>query len=645
MKKPALGFVCLFLLAWPAVAQKSPDDQEKSIRSLPDDTAKVNRWNALATDIQFQDPTRAIAILREATRLADALNYDYGLSVGYGLRATLFFYETRLDSSKLLLDKAFALVDKREDIPSRRQAAFLIQRYASIYQQRQRYDSAVLAYQDAAARFTGLGDKTKLIYCYYNLSNIYNSLADTKNASLYAHETFRIARQTGDSTFILRGYMALADAFISLRNYDSVHYVSRQGLVIANRFNNLFPIGKFHSLLGTYHDYRGRYDSSIFHFQAALDAYSAINLGYEVALTQQNIGHAWLQKKEYEKAIGYLEQGAQLSRQRKLDQVLRLCLADLVEAEEQRGRPERSFQYLKEYVAVNDSLQHRQNRQVVYDLETKYQTQKKEAQLQLQQNQIRQQTLVNYLLAGGIGLLSLAAFFMYYAYRQRRRWQEQRIRQLEKERQLSASEMVIKGQEEERGRLAKDLHDGLGGLLSGVKYSLTNMKSNVVLDAQHALAFERSLDMLDNAITELRRVAHNMMPEVLVRFGLVEAIKSYCESVRQSGIFQLDFQFVGLPERLDSGKEIIVYRLVQELLNNAAKHARATHVLVQVARHENEVTITVEDNGVGFDLKVIDQAKGAGWSSIRSRVDYLKGRVDIQSAPGAGTSVLISIPL
>src|SRR5690606_10625434 len=123
---------------------------------------------------------------------------------------------------------------------------------------------------------------------------------------------------------------------------------------------------------------------------------------------------------------------------------------------------------------------------------------------------------------------------------------------------LIVSEAVIKGQDEERGRLAKDLHDGLGGLLSGVKFSLTNMKSNVVLAGESALVFERSLDMLNHSITELRRVAHNMMPEVLVKFGLSEALKSYCDSLRESKIYKVDFQSIGMENRVASNTEIFI---------------------------------------------------------------------------------------
>ena len=367
-------------------------------------------------------------------------------------------------------------------------------------------------------------------------------------------------------------------------------------------------------LLGTYFDYRAQYDSAIHHFTSAYNAFNTINLGYETSLALYHIGHAHLQKKNFDVATNYLQRALAKSKGLKLDQVMRLCLVDLAVAEEYLGNFRESYRYLKEYIAVNDTIVQRNNRKLVYDLETKYQVEQKEAQLLLQQNEIKQKNLLNYLLAGAIISILIISFFMFYAFRQRRRLQEQRIRELEREKQLMASEAIIKGQEEERGRLAKDLHDGLGGLLSGVKFSLTNMKSNVFLDADSALVFERSLDMLDHSIAELRRVAHNMMPEVLVRFGLEEAVKSYCESVRQSGIFQVDFQVVGTLQRFDSNKEIIVYRIIQELLNNATKHANATHVLVQLAAHENELSLTVEDNGVGFNTNKLDHDMGSGWA-------------------------------
>ena len=155
--------------------------------------------------------------------------------------------------------------------------------------------------------------------------------------------------------------------------------------------------------------------------------------------------------------------------------------------------------------------------------------------------------------------------------------------------------------------------------------------------------FERSLDMIDTSIKELRRVAHNMMPEMLVKFGLDEALKEYCNSLNATKLIAVKYQSFGMDARLDSSKEIIVYRIVQELLNNILKHAAASETLVQLVKEQSRLSIVVEDNGKGFDPALLENNKGAGWTSIRSRVDYLQGHLDINSETGKGTSVTIDI--
>jgi signal transduction histidine kinase len=136
-----------------------------------------------------------------------------------------------------------------------------------------------------------------------------------------------------------------------------------------------------------------------------------------------------------------------------------------------------------------------------------------------------------------------------------------------------------------------------------------------------------------------------MMPEVLVKFGLSEALKSYCESLRTSQIFKIDFQFIGVEKRLEANTEIFIYRIIQELLNNISKHAKARQVLVQLSLHAGEMQVTVEDNGKGLDVSQLEKSTGAGWTNIRSRIEYLKGKVDVQSTSGQGTSVHITIPI
>ena len=200
-------------------------------------------------------------------------------------------------------------------------------------------------------------------------------------------------------------------------------------------------------------------------------------------------------------------------------------------------------------------------------------------------------------------------------------------------------------QEQERSRFAKDLHDGLGGMLWGVKLSLSNMRGNMILAADQVPLFERSLDMLDTSISELRRVAHNLMPEALVKFGLSVALKDFCDFINSSKAINVVFQTVGNEKRLNISTEVVLYRIINELSNNALRHASASELLIQLNYDDQSLTITVEDNGIGFDKEILNTTTGAGWPNIKSRIEYLKGLLDVETGTGNGTSVNITIPL
>ncbi|MBC7867466.1 MAG: histidine kinase, partial [Gloeobacteraceae cyanobacterium ES-bin-316] len=213
----------------------------------------------------------------------------------------------------------------------------------------------------------------------------------------------------------------------------------------------------------------------------------------------------------------------------------------------------------------------------------------------------------------------------------------------ETDKKLMAVEAVLKGEEQERTRLAQDLHDGLGGMLSGIKFSFTSIKGDLIMTPENKLAFERSMDMLDGSIQEMRRVAHNMMPEALVKFGLDTALKDFCQDINQTGALQLSYQSIGLDAAvIDQSVSITIYRIVQELVNNTMKHSGARNCLVQVSLLNPILSVTVEDDGSGFDASL---ANGMGWKNICSRVEFLKGKLDIKSGENEGTSVHIETNL
>ena len=262
----------------------------------------------------------------------------------------------------------------------------------------------------------------------------------------------------------------------------------------------------------------------------------------------------------------------------------------------------------------------------------------------MQESQLKQKSIVNYIVIGSAAALLIISVLLIINYRHKQKNQLQRITDLETQQQLTATEAVLKGEEQERTRLAKDLHDGLGGMLSGIKYSMNSMKGNLIMTPDNAQAFERSMDMLDSSIKEMRRVAHNLMPEALVKFGLDTALKDFCNSINQSGALKVSYQSIGLDNQIiDQTIAITIYRIIQELINNTIKHAAATQAIVQLSKSNGTLSVTVEDDGKGFDSTILQGTKGIGWSNIQSRVDFMKGKLDVQSAPGNGTSVLIEL--
>ncbi|NSL85296.1 sensor histidine kinase [Chitinophaga sp. Mgbs1] len=242
--------------------------------------------------------------------------------------------------------------------------------------------------------------------------------------------------------------------------------------------------------------------------------------------------------------------------------------------------------------------------------------------------------------------LFLAAAFLYYAFQQRSRAlrQKQQLHELELDKINQAHRMTVlsamlEGQEQERTRLARDLHDGLGGLLSGVKIELSAIHTPETTTPQQAVV-SKTLHHLDSAVDELRRIARSMMPEVLLTYGLGEATKEYCSGLRKSGI-PVSCQVYHYRNDMSHTRQVTLYRIMQELLNNAVKHAAATQILVQLQQRDDRIFLVVEDDGRGFDTAQLQALKGAGLANIQSRVDMLQGTLEVESAAGTGSTFTI----
>ncbi len=622
------------------------DKQEyDKMKSLPDDTTKVNKLINYAEKIQFASPIDADNVLNNAIDISRKLNYEYGLARSYGFLSEMLFYEMKLDSSRQMMENAFTLIDRKKDLASEELKASLLLRMGALNQQQQETDSAIQYYLESANLYGKLGFPEKSIVAFYNISGIYRYLGDTAQALYYARQTRAIAVSSNDSIYLLRSLIVLGDAFVLSEKYDSVLWSASAGLAMEQRLKMPFAYGKFHDLLGQYYSNNTlKYDSAIYHFKIALDTISFFEIPFDQAIVLQHLGEIYLKKGDYISSINYSKKASDQARKLDLNHVLFYTLKNISRAYDAIDNYQESLKYLKDFLIVSDTLQNRNNRKAVMELEARYQTQKKEAQLAVQLKTIQKKTFTNYLLAIGLLAIACISILIIFLFRNKQKLQRQRINELETEKQLAATEAVLKGEAQERTRLAKDLHDGLGGMLSGIKYSFQTMKGNMIMTPENQEAFERSMDMLDSSINEMRRVAHNMMPEALVKFGLDTALKDYCNDINKSGVLKVTYQSDGLQSAIiDQTTSITLYRIVQELVSNTIRHARATTAIVQLILSEQGIALTVEDNGKGFDTTILQHTKGIGWSNIQSRVDFLKGRLDVKSSEEKGTSVLIEI--
>ena len=261
---------------------------------------------------------------------------------------------------------------------------------------------------------------------------------------------------------------------------------------------------------------------------------------------------------------------------------------------------------------------------------------------QLQKLQLTKRNIIIAIIGAVFLLLVLISWLLYnrYKIKQENKLQNEVLKQQEK-----AAKDIIQAEENERQRIAGELHDGLGQLFSAVKMNLSGIKDNLNFkDEQSRVIFSKTVDMVDESCREVRVISHQMAPNALLKSGLTSAIRDFISKIDARKL-KINLETFGLKERLDQSTEAVLYRVIQESVNNVIKHAGASSLDIQLSRDEEGINVMIEDNGVGFSVEKQDASHGMGLKNIISRVNYLKGSVEVSSEPGKGTLVAIHIPL
>ncbi len=655
MKVAGMWGLFLLLVTAPVIKLKGQskiqDSLYQQLRHEMPDTSRVQLYIALGKQYINQHPDSALLYLNKAANLAQTIGYIKGIIRAYANQTDVLNRQLAFDQALQLNRKSLALAKKHR---LKQQIANSYQNLGISYSYKGEYETSLDYYLKSLSIYEGLQSKPSLQITYSNLCALYTiNIRDYSKAIYYGEKALQLAHESQDNTAIASARLNMGAALMHLKKYSEAKVSFQEAYVRSKEASNTYVQSIALLSLGDVQLQTRHYAEAIPFFDQMLQLTQQTPNIASQAMAFRGLAVCHLNTKQLHKAQQYARQSVELCRKHSLLEIWDHSAFIWSDIELALGNLKGYNDLWQEGDSIQNLTLTEKSQQNLRELEAKYETGKKIALIgqlqkekQIQQLSLKQKNTLNYVFSGAlISLLSVGLLFykttrnQKIITRQTQTLQQQRIRELEQSQQLLAANSMIQGQEVERRRLAQDLHDGLGGMLSGIKLSLSDMKGNLILSEENAARFSVSLEQLDNTIRELRRVAHSLMPEALVRFGLTRALQDFCNELGRAAQLHIDLQIIGIDTRLHSDIEITIYRIVQELLNNVVRHANATTVLVQIAQTDELLSLTIEDNGQGFAPEQISE--GIGLANIRSRVDYLKGTLDIQTAPGAGTAINI----
>ena len=632
------------LLSYSLPAQVlNKDSLLRLLTTAKDDTGKVHLLFSLSDQYETSEPEKAKKYSRWAGQLSNKLNFEPGVFKHYRHLAYISAYQSQYDSllfySKLVLDMARA----KKDTFYIGVSLFNI---GEAYKFLSDYENGLEYTLQGVEILEGKGYTSLETGLYGGLQGTYLMLKQYNKAIEYGKKAVEIGRTMPDQNPLVSALTNLANCYGEVQLFAEAKKLYHEAITICKEIENKSIEAMCYEGLADVALKENQVDAIKVYAEKALALHTGVQNRFGIMASKQALAVYYLHVKDLAVAKNYAVDALKIAEEENYLDGKAEVLNTLSAISFASHDMPQAFRYADESKKITEKIFTESVANKDAQWRVKYETEKKDTQLKLQKATIRQKNTLNYFLIGTAATLLIISALFYRNYKQKQKLQQQRIYELETEKQLTATEAVLKGEEQERTRLAKDLHDGLGGMLSGIKYSFQNMKGNLIMTPENAQAFERSMEMLDSSIKEMRRVAHNMMPEALVKFGLDTALRDFCNDINQSGALVVNYQSINMEDAvIEQTTAITIYRIVQELINNIIKHAAAKTAILQVTKSGGHISLTVEDDGNGFDTSILRQASGIGWANIQNRVDFLKGSVDVQSENKNGTSVHIEFDL
>lgn len=560
----------------------------------------------MAEEVFKKNWDTAVIYYKKAIEAAKKYRLERKLDELYAVIHNSFVYQGNFPSAMNIANEGLTAASRRND---KRQMLHYTSLVAAAYFRQNLYEKALSEYKKAEVLAGNLGDAENaslnlvtLADVYYGMGNVYTQKGDSARALYYLNKAFA--------------------EFISLENNPNFirHYMVS---------NTLYKTGVAYRTLGDLH-------RAFTYAQSALDSCKngGCNL-YEKAEYYVLAGDALTNMDKYDEARTYLYEGKRIAEEIRHAENARDAYNSLSVFYARQKMYDSAWVYNRRYTILKDSIINERTRFRTEEIDAIYDIAEKDRQIARQNNQ--RNILVSSFI---VLLLTLAFLYNRYRLRQKNRYQQELNRQ-----QNELFNAIAAAQEEERKRIAQDIHDGLGSVLSAAKLKMEEVK-----EIRPELAvndkFLSGVSLIDEASSELRNISHNIMPATLSKLGLVPALKNLSEKISSHKGLQVQFIAHEFERRTDEQTEISIYRIVMELLNNVVKHAGATKAIVQLVQYPDNINITVEDNGKGFEAsKVSEDKTGIGLGSVLARVEYLKGKMEIDSKNSKGTTVIIDIPL
>ncbi|MEO6405035.1 MAG: sensor histidine kinase [Ferruginibacter sp.] len=635
----AYPLLLISFLSFSANAQQAVIDSIEKLVPGQRDSILAGSYNELTWQYRTIDQDKAIDYGHKAIELGNKINFPKAVAQAFNDLGIIYYDKQDFLNALSSYKKAYEI---RLKLGDKKGIAALYNKIGIVYQKESRFDSALIYAQKALELYEQINDKIGISYSLNNIGIVNQNVGNLDEAIKYQQQSIAIKEEINDKLGLSGSYVNLGNIYLQKNEtlkakqyFEKAENISRQignPEYLSNALNNLASL----------YQKMGNYNKAIPMIEESLNI--RIKLGDikgEVSCLV-NWGALLTESKNYAGAENKYLAGL------KLADTLVSCRSEkaklydgLSMLYQLTGDYKKSMEMARHTIEINNSIYTDQMNQRFSEMETKFQTAKKDKQIQEQQFELIKK---QYWLYGSVALAVLLAL-LGYSYNRRRELKQEKRLQLEVIRQQDiATKGIINAEENERKRIAADLHDGIGQMMSAAKMNLSVFESELTYENESQKnAFEKVIDLIDESCKELRAVSHQMMPNALLKAGLSTAVKEFISRI-DSRIIKISLHTEGLQERLDTNIETVLYRVIQECVNNVLKHAAASQLDISLLNDEDGISVTIEDNGKGFDSKNLKDFEGIGLKNMYTRISYLKGNIDFDSSPGKGTLVAIHIP-